>query len=75
MLGVKFIINEFEKDDYDEEIEEEDENEDMQLDDNNSEREEEDDDMDEINKDDMESKCFIFSCIGIGLKNVARIEM
>jgi hypothetical protein len=38
----------------------------------------EDDDLnkdDEQNQDDVESKCFIFSCVGIGLKNVARIEM
>jgi hypothetical protein len=30
---------------------------------------------DEMNQNDVESKSFIFSCVGIGLKNVARIEM
>ena len=45
------------------------------------EKEDDNSDDDEVNKDDeqdqedVESKCFIFSCVGIGLKNVARIEM
>jgi len=33
------------------------------------------DNEDEMNLNDVESKSFIFSCVGIGLKNVARIEM
>ena len=30
---------------------------------------------DEMSQNDVESKSFIFSCVGIGLKNIARIEM
>lgn len=75
---MKFIINEFEKDDYDEEIQEDEEDEDYMNLDNDKEDDSDNDDknIDEMaSKDDVESKCFIFSCVGIGLKNVARIEM
>jgi len=78
IIGVKFIINEFEKDDYDEEIQEDEEDEDYMNLDNDKEDDSDNDDknIDEMaSKDDVESKCFIFSCVGIGLKNVARIEM
>ena len=75
MFGVKFIINEFEKDDYDEEVEEDEE----ELNDDELDKDDSDEEMadeeNEMNKGDVESKCFIFSCLGIGLKNVARIEM
>ena len=70
-LGVKFHIREC--DDYDKE--------DSESNDNNNEEEEneenEDDEEKEKENEDLPilHKQYIFSCIGIGLKNVARIEL
>ena len=80
LLGVKFNIREW--DEYDKEDSSEEENE-------NNEDENEENDNEEENEEDEEEKKFnfqeeeipqshkqyIFSCIGIGLKNIARIEL
>lgn len=69
MVGVKFKISILEEDDYDEEIPEEEEDfEDFENSDN------EDDNFEEDNKTEKAPQKYIFSCIGIGLKNVSRIE-
>jgi len=73
IFGVKYKIDEHEQDDYDEEINEENEEIDENL---------EEDDLDEIDENNnnkpepqMLPNRLIFSCVGIGLKNVARIEV
>ncbi len=69
MIGVKFKISILEEDDYDEEIPEEEEDfEDLENSDN------EDDNFSDDKKGEKAPQKYIFSCIGIGLKNVARIE-
>ena len=80
LFGVKFNIREC--DEYDKE-ESEDEN--INDDEEEEKEEEEEDDEDESNNFENEKmnkeelpipyKQFMFSCIGIGLKNVARIEL
>lgn len=71
LFGVKFKITEVEADDYDEEIPEEfNEEQEDDLDDENDNFEEYKEKKDKVDA----PKKFIFSCIGIGLKNVARIE-
>lgn len=80
LLGVKFNIKEV--DDYDKEEEEEENNEEE----NEEEEEEKEENEDDEDKEDEvqqqeESEApvgynqFIFSCVGIGLRNVARIEL
>jgi RNA 3'-terminal phosphate cyclase-like protein len=77
LFGVKFNIrecDEYDKEESEEDIEEENEDE---------EKEEEEDESDnnnlkeKFNKDELPIpfKQFMFSCVGIGLKNVARIEL
>lgn len=73
---MKFKIEEFEEDDYDEELPEEEEQEDFDQDNSDDDFDNEKDDYKEY-EDNLNHKSpekYIFSCVGIGLKNVARIE-
>jgi hypothetical protein len=65
LLGVKFKIEEIEKDDYDEEY-----NEDEEIEEYNDDEVE----YDIPDKVDIPNR-LMFSCVGIGLKNIARIEL
>ena len=78
-LGVKFHIREC--DDYDKEDSESSENEKEENEENEKE-ENEDEEKEENENDEKENedlpilhKQYMFSCIGIGLRNVARIEL
>lgn len=80
LFGVKFNIREC--DDYDkEESDDEEENEESKEEGDEENDSDDNDDNDESIKNDFDSqapiqyKQFMFSCIGIGLKNVARIEL
>ena len=68
LIGIKFKISEFEEDDYDEDLPEE--IEENYLDNSNDSIQDYQDNNEKIN-----TKKYIFSCIGIGLKNSARIEI
>jgi transcriptional regulator with XRE-family HTH domain len=76
LLGVKFKIEEIEKDDYDEEVEDDDMDvEDMEdMDDDEEDKLNKIDKIDKVDKVDIPNR-LMFSCVGIGLKNIARIEL
>ena len=75
LLGVKFSIREMTE--YDQDNSDEDNNEEEKEEEN--EEENEDEEMEEEDNNNSEEpipfKQYIFSCVGIGLKNVARIEL
>lgn len=71
---MKFKIEEFEEDDYDEELPEEEEQEDFDQDNSDDDNEKDDYKEYEDNLNNKSPEKYIFSCVGIGLKNVARIE-
>ena len=74
LLGVKFNIREW--DEYDKE-ESSDDEEDNENNENEENEEEEDEKNYNFQKDEIPEsyKQYIFSCVGIGLKNIARIEL
>ncbi len=74
LIGVKFKITLYEKDDYDEEIPEDEENSFEEDEDNFNDVEMDDENNFDLNKNNENQTKYIFSCVGVGLKNVARIE-
>ena len=79
LLGVKFNIREYDEYDKEESEEENIDEEDEEGEEKEDEGEEESDNFEnnKFNKDELPIpyKQFMFSCVGIGLKNVARIEL
>ena len=73
LLGVKFNIREV--DEYDMANSEDEEDNGEEGENEEKEDEEMEDADNEDNEDPIPFKQFIFSCVGIGLKNVARIEL
>ena len=80
LFGVKFNIrecDEYDKEESDEENNNEDDEEEEEKDDDEDEESENHSLKDKFNQDELPIpyKQFMFSCVGIGLKNVARIEL
>lgn len=76
LLGVKFSIREMTE--YDQDNSDEDNNEEEKEEENEEENEDEEMEEEDNNNNSEEPipfKQYIFSCVGIGLKNVARIEL
>ncbi len=71
LIGVKFKITPCEEDDYDQEVNEEEEEVDF---DNDNFDDEQDLDYGKIDNNSEAIDKYIFACIGLGLKNVSRIE-
>ena len=80
LFGVKFNIrecDEYDKEESDEENNVEDDEEGEEKDDDEDEESENNSLKDKFNQEELPIpyKQFMFSCVGIGLKNVARIEL
>ena len=78
LFGVKFNIrecDEYDKEESEEDVEEE--NEDEEKEEEEDEDERDNNIKEKFNQDELPIpfKQFMFSCVGIGLKNVARIEL
>ena len=76
LFGVKFKIEDFQENEDEEDLEEEEFEENEAKEDDEINSDEEDNQIDElINESNANNNKVIFSCVGIGLRNVARKEV